>query len=237
MFLTYLWVAGIIVTIGGFVVRPREQASTFFLVGFVLLSTAFSKSYKKFKRTKRITAASANVSYDEESQVLTVFSCLPSNKEILKVHAMLDVGYKYHDAELVYTGATVGRVHMGGFHVNKAYLSGRIQGKTGKYQLLYTGIASKEGFFPIKEIVVTKEMVAKAKMNPAVAGFLDGKRKRLILKHDAKSTVSEEMNKVRIDSYKQGRLDIATEIGKQDYINTQLTKEECEAIVSFLVTE
>ena len=84
----------------------------------------------------------------------------------------------YHPEKTIYTGATVGGVHMGGFHTEEAYM--HMQGRdNGKGYVKYkTGFGNEE--IRIEEVVLTDELLNEAKKISALAPLLEGDTLRLI---------------------------------------------------------
>lgn len=61
----------------------------------------------------------------------------PIAKTVLKVEANHNVGVTHVPDKVVYTGATVGGVHTGGFHVEKGGDFATLGDKTGTYRITY----------------------------------------------------------------------------------------------------
>ena len=83
----------------------------------------------------------------------TVYSRGAINSESVRLYVQegITVGYDYHPAKTVYTGATVGGVHTGGFHEEKAYVTERAHD---------SGKGTIYAAFEDKKIVVKKITIA-----------------------------------------------------------------------------
>jgi hypothetical protein len=68
---------------------------------------------------------------DYRNGYITLNNRTNNNGNVLEVVADREYNIKEHPAELVYTSATVGGITTGGFHVNEAYRTESIGGKTG----------------------------------------------------------------------------------------------------------
>lgn len=86
---------------------------------------------------EKVSDKSSTASYDKESKTLFLHLRCAENEKYIVIKEYEHPHFQYNPAELVYTGATVGGVSMGGFHVNEAYESVGLLEKTGKYELHY----------------------------------------------------------------------------------------------------
>ena len=151
----------------------------------------------------------------------------------LKVKPIYDVNISDHDAELVYTGVSVGGVHTGGFHVNPAYRSIDSFAKSGKYELQVTIIGDS---IPksIKTIHLSKEVLQEAKKDRFIRQFLT-KDNTLELKYDsaeAKMTASE---KEQFNSLVKNNMHtVAWALYKNKAFANQLTKGDCQQVLKWI---
>jgi len=88
----------------------------------------------KSRDDKKTTAS--NLRYNEKTDELTLIYRDSTNRKVLKVEQIWNHTFNYEPEKMVYTGATVGGVHTGGFHKEGGYhtVSGT---QTGKYQIYY----------------------------------------------------------------------------------------------------
>ena len=101
--------------------------------------------YKIYCRIFGIADDSKYVKYDEKEKTLYVF--MRDSKAIgsITIKQFEYDYFKLNPAELVYTGATVGNITTGGFHINPAYYSVGFAEKTDKFELHYgnSGVIKK----------------------------------------------------------------------------------------------
>lgn len=76
-------------------------------------------------------------SYDRNSHLLILKSRSPNVQNVIKAEASHDINFTSIPDKLVYTGATVGGVSTGGFHVQKGGNYVSLGAKTGRYYLSY----------------------------------------------------------------------------------------------------
>lgn len=84
-----------------------------------------------------------------------------------KVMDMKNDTYVYHPEQLVYTGATVGNIHTGGFHTEKAYYSQRSYA-SGR-GVIYCDYNENLPYFLAARIKLNDELLQKAKADPEIA--------------------------------------------------------------------
>lgn len=150
----------------------------------------------------------------------------------LKVVPVNDFYYRTHDAELVYTGATVGGVHMGGFHVNPAYKTAHLGKSTGKCK--FEGELDDGNKIDIKKIYLTDELVEAAKKDPFIKKYLVGKTLQLRKRETKEIKKGKEMYATALklgDPY-------AEQIFKESvYFPSMLTVTEGEMILRWIGTD
>lgn len=140
----------------------------------------------------------------------------------------------YHPEQLIYTGATVGGVSMGGFHTQEAYISEKYK-SSGKYGLYlpfekpdvpYYDNESKTNI-KIDEIYLSESLSKRVPQE--LRGFLKGQK--LVLMHKNVSDNSKFILDAAIKSGNQ----MAYHKALQDcYFETQLTKSECRSISNWI---
>ena len=168
-------------------------------------------------------------SFDEKEKTLTLYK---SNTKLLQREIAIvphyEFTFKFNPAELVYTGATVGGITTGGFHVNQASYSPASSKKSGKYEL--TPVFSEE---MIRIIILPEELHAAAETDPVVGQFY--RNGRLILEHtgpDTKLTPNEDA--VAHRAVENHRDDILIAITNLATTAKRLTLNECNAVKNFI---
>lgn len=169
---------------------------------------------------------------DQKNGYIVLNKRTENNGKVLKVEAFRDYTMTDHPAELVYTSATVGGVTTGGFHVNEAYRTESIGGKTGAY---YVSLRGYNKSTTVKKVYLQPDMVNSAKSNPILKTFLNGTT--LILRHNVQVNIPESVRKAAMEYNKVGRYDMAAKLLRPYNSVCELTKEECEAVVSWMSDE
>ena len=173
------WVACVLVCI--FILIPFGIDSGVATILSLVLGTALFLgvilAYGKYKANeyKRIKEATKDtMKYDLGSETLTLIERRNSNGIALKIRQMTDHNLKYHEAQYVYTGATVGGITTGGIHKTGDYHTIEST-STGKYEICYKDrdILNNDQLYPIKRIKLTNEMVEKAKKDKLLNSFLN----------------------------------------------------------------
>ena len=77
------------------------------------------------------------------------------------------INYKYVDPKLVYTGATVGGVSMGGFHIVEGGYRDQIL-QTDTYQLIYKDPITERDY-PVEWIDLSTDCLNAAKKDPKIS--------------------------------------------------------------------
>lgn len=170
--------------------------------------------------------------YWEQENALCVVNGHRKCNKAIKVKKIVDYNLQYHPSNYVYTGATVGGVHVGGVHDMGNYYS--VNGtNTEKYQLEYYGIdADSDKTNVIKKIILGNAgdpIREKARNDRFISQFLN-EYGNIVLEHK----INTEANPAIAAAIDANRTDIALQSMKQDYYQKQLTKEECERIVEWL---
>lgn len=183
----------------------------------------------EMSRGKKQAAAKDYLDYDAFTETLTVKARKPENANVIKVEEMFDCNLNYHPSKIVYTGATVGGVHTGGFHDAGNYYT--LDGtSTNKYHLIYKGLGvTSEDYCPIKQIKLDRSLVEAAKENPVISRYLNADG-TLTLSNNVASKYSEHVG----TAVKHGNVDLVMQLAKADYFNQQLSKEQCKAIKNWI---
>ena len=101
--------------------------------------------YNKFYGDKHTTELRTVAKYDYTSKILEITKKSPELSDIIKIQEYLFSDLSYNDPTLVYTGATVGGVSMGGFHVEGGDYDQKLS-RSGRYQLIYREPIAKTDF-------------------------------------------------------------------------------------------
>ena len=140
----------------------------------------------------------------------------------------------YHPEQLIYTGATVGGVSMGGFHTQEAYISEKFK-SSGKYGLYLPFIKPDVPYYDknsktnikIDEIYLSDSLTKKVPQE--LKTFL--KEQKLVLKHE---NISESKKFLLESAIKSGNPIIYNKALQDFYFETQLTKSECQSIINWI---
>lgn len=184
--------------------------------------------YKQNARKQVREAVKDTMKYNISTETLTLMERRDSNDMALRIRQMTDYNLKYHEAQYVYTGATVGGITTGGIHKTGDYHT-IDSTSTGKYEICYKGgdLLNPDRLCPIKSIKLTYEMVEKAKKDKLIQSFL--KDNTLVL--EKKTNNNGELMKSALNA---NNTTLAMQIAKKDYFDKQLTKEECTQIVNWI---
>lgn len=185
----------------------------------------------ELNRSKKRNSAVGFLSYNKETDTLTVNARRLENGNVIKIEEMVDYNLKYHPPEIVYTGVTVGGVHTGGFHEQGNYYS--LNGtSTKKYRLVYTGAGvSQQDFCPIEKIELSAPLIREAQENKTISRYLDDDGV-LTLCNKVESQYGTYMESVR----KQGNTELLMQMAKSDWFAQQLSKAQCSTIRDWLMS-
>lgn len=189
---------------------------------FIGVYVAYDK-YKQNANKQVREAVKDTMRFNFSTGTLTLMERRGSNEMALKVRQMTDYNLKYHEAQYVYTGATVGGITTGGIHKTGDYHT-IDSTSTGKYEICYK---SGDQLYPIKSIKLPYEMVEKAKKDKLIQSFL--KDNTLVL--EKKTNNNGELMESALNA---NNTTLAMQIAKKDYFDKQLTKEECTRIVNWI---
>lgn len=149
----------------------------------------------------------------------------------LFVEALDEVDYVFKPSELVYTGASVGGVSMGGFHTTEAHYQEKSLGATDRASIFcrYT-----DGNKIIKKIkLATPELVESAKENPKIKKFV--KRNSLVLEYNTKDTkLTESEQYVLQRAIEEGNQALQYGVTQRAFIAKHLKKAECYDVINWL---
>ena len=139
---------------------------------------------------------------------------------------------KYNPSQLVYTGATVGGIHTGGFHTTQAYLSERSEGASGKYMAFIKDREDKEQLV-VKIVLADDSLLKEAKSDPVISKFL--KEDYIYLKKETADTkLTEEENYILRQAVNSNDYAMQQNITQRAFLATLLTKAEHDAIRNWI---
>lgn len=114
--------------------------------------------------------------YYEYSNRLHVYKKSAIATKALKVEANHEVYYKDVPDKLIYTGATVGGVTTGGFHVQQGGISVQLGSKTGEYRISYKYAREDVNFKSHAETIyfieLTDELMADARKDSVMKSLI-----------------------------------------------------------------
>lgn len=187
--------------------------------------------YNKFYGDKHTTELRTVAKYDYTSKILEITKKSPELSDIIKIQEYLFSDLSYNDPTLVYTGATVGGVSMGGFHVEGGDYDQKLS-RSGRYQLIYREPIAKTDFV-IHGIKLPKALVSTAASNAVISKYLNGDT----IVPFYKSKMDESMAKLARDSVASGDMAKALTAAQRANIEKFLTKEDCTYIKQWLCCE
>ena len=124
--------------------------------------------YIKFVEDIRASAVERKgASFNSNSNTLEIERRGRYLKDLLKVGSAKITNYKYVDPKLVYTGATVGGVSMGGFHVEEGGYRDEVL-QTDTYQLIYKDPWTELNY-PVEWIDLSADCLNAAKKDPKIS--------------------------------------------------------------------
>ena len=151
------------------------------------------------------------------------------NYKIIQLSAS---NYHYNEEKLVYTGATVGGVTMGGFHVEGGDYSVQ-KYLTNKYAIACHITTNEVEDVQINEIYLNSDLLKKAK-DSNLKQYIVGRSNLLHLRHKISEQTQKELddaallNDPSLDGFYAKRKTLAD-------IEANLTEEECTEILCWLV--
>lgn len=100
-----------------------------------------------------VDSQTRNASYDKKTKTLNLHARNSYSEGFIRIERYKHENLKYNPEKLVYTGASVGGVSMGGFHVEKAHYSVESKQKTDYYELYFYTPTDKNACGVIEKIV------------------------------------------------------------------------------------
>lgn len=110
--------------------------SAIVVIGIIVIYFLCQNSESKAV-SQEVVQIRASLSYDRTGKLLILKSRTPNIRNVIKAEASHDINLTSVPDKLVYTGATVGGVSTGGFHVQKGGNYVSLGAKTGRYYLSY----------------------------------------------------------------------------------------------------
>ena len=193
-----------------------------FLV-FAYIDKLYKKKYAQIEQhIKVVKDEKCSVSLLQRSSI---------SASILKIDQIMKTHTQYHGPELVYTGATVGGIHTGGFHVNKAHLTEKSLGGSGKYYL-YIHI-DDYAQLAVVQIYLTEAMIEQARNDERVSKFLQGNK--LCLWHSGNDTQFTNTEKMMLNNAVNTN-DYAAQLNfsQRASLAKQLTYDECIDVINWI---
>ena len=179
----------------------------------------------------------ANMCCNREEGSITLHQRMVYHKPYLSISEICAYEYKDHAAKVVYTGATVGGVHMGGFHTENAYKTVSDVKKTGFYDVWVKendrGLASKK--FCLQKIVLANEaLVREAEADPLLAPYLEG-NVLVLIGLDTYMTESEQM--FYEAALRSNNVNLYKTYTQEFEARQHLSKETAEAVIRFITAQ
>lgn len=159
------------------------------------------------------------------------YSTILKEKPYLNVSKIVDTKYKYNEEKLVYTGATVGGITMGGFHVEGGNYS-KQNYLTGKYGIIKSCYINGENIdLIIDNIYLNSDLLEKAECC-FLKEYIE-KDNHLLLKHALSKETAKKLNLA--SSSGDYKLDgLYNYMSRQAETEMRLTKDECIEIKNWL---
>lgn len=202
-----------------FVDMPLLAVAIVVVIALILGALFFETFYGKKEKEKLAELAIY------KNQALTLQGRHPMLKYFLKVKPVVHKNYKYNDPKLVYTGATVGGITTGGFHVQGGDYTEQIS-NSGRYELIFNK------FLVPEKIILSEELTAEAKTDHHLRKLLKGNE--LALLYDVPDdpywisvAMAAPSNNITVRHYAM----------QQAKLKKHLTKADCEYIKKWLCAE
>lgn len=196
------------------------------LVGVFAVFVAVETYYEKLQKREK-----DHIIINEKDKTAELFKRSDVSASYLSF-AEHDISYtKYNPSQLVYTGATVGGIHTGGFHTTKAHYSSHSQGRAGKYYIYSKDHNGKVVI--IQKIILTEELLEEASKSATIKKFIVGNC--LELKYDTPET---KLTAAEYDILRNATMsyDHATQLNitQRAFLASQLTRADCVAILNWV---
>lgn len=178
---------------------------------------------------KELSAFNSLGTYDASDKSLHILKRSDTFKSFVAVEPVRLLDHTYNEPTLVYTGATVGGVTMGGFHVEGGDYNAHVS-RSGKFRLVHIHpIADTRS--PIEKIVLPTHLVETAKQDSVLRQFLKGDT--LLLFYDV--PLDETMSELTKFAAASHDTTVALSAAQRAHTNKQLTKEDCNYIRDWLL--
>lgn len=170
------------------------------------------------------------IRYDKDENTLYLRERLKANKDYMKLWNVPAEYRTDHPAELVYTGATVGGVHMGGFHVEEAYTTSRNIG-SDRYVIWFT--SGDDAFIVKKVVLFDEDLIREAKSNSQLRQFLKGDT--LVLRNNDSKCQMDNLEKGAVESaMRRGDTTAAKNVAMRAVMATYMTRSDAKAVLNWM---
>lgn len=169
--------------------------------------------------------------FDEEKEVAQLLKRGAVAANMLTCESISATSYKYNPAKLVYTGATVGGIHTGGFHTTEAYISEHYTGgSTGKGHVF---IVCEKKIVGIEKIYLVGDLYQSALKNERIKKFMvDNYISFRNHGEEAKLTQTEQM--ALQAAIKSGNTAAQYNITQRAFIASHLDLEDIHYIINWI---
>lgn len=185
-------------------------------------------AYRQFFGDKYENVLLKIAKYDSSSKILSITKRAPELSELIYVREYIFTDLSYNDPTLVYTGATVGGVTTGGFHVEGGDYDQKLS-RSGKYQLVYKDPISKTESV-INGIKLPQLLISSAAGDYKISKYLDGD----MIVPFSKEKMNDAFAKLARDSVASGNMAMAFSAAQRANIDKLLTQDECSSIKQWL---
>ena len=132
--------------------------SAIVVIGIIVIYFLCQNSESKAV-SQEVAQIRTSLSYDRTGKLLILKSRTSNNRNVIKAETSHDINLTSVPDKLVYTGATVGGVSTGGFHVQKGGNYVSLGAKTGQYYLSYKYAEAYNGKY-LSDIISFVELTA-----------------------------------------------------------------------------
>lgn len=183
------------------------------------------------KKDMKLCDSHSNFSRNGDEKCITLHARVKDNKNYISIKRFQQQYVKDHEAQLVYTGATVGGVHTGGFHVEEAYSSFHGGSITDRFYF-WVSDGNKKGFI-LEKVALDEGLVNEAKQHPVVSRFL--KENTLVLQYDNEKTkLTEEESAIHNNAVKNNNVSTMVNISLRAITEKKLKKDDAKAILNWM---
>ena len=207
-----------------------DAGDTVWTIAFAVGGFLFGRFYSVILLSnKELSTFNSLGSYDISDKSLHIEVKSPAFKSFVAVAPVLLLDHTYNEPTLVYTGATVGGISMGGFHMEGGDYNAHVS-RSGKFRLVHIHPIS-DTRTPIEKIVLPPHLVVEAKKDIVLQKFLEKDTLRLFYNVALDETMSE-LTKFAAAS---GDAAVALSAAQRAHIDKHLTKEDCNYIRDWLL--